>query len=340
MTAAISIRAITGARRLVLPCLGMAWLGLFAGAGPSFAQASATAFPSAPIKIVLGFPAGAFMDVIVRVIAPGVSDILGQPIVVENRPGASTNIAAEAVVRSPNNGYTLLLGSSSNLTNMKLFKKLPFDFIKDLEPVSLTASAPLILAVHPSIPVTSVRDFIAFVKSRPGQISFASNGRGTATLIAGQMFNQKAGAEMVPIYYRGSNEAIADLLTGRVQVMFSPASSVMSHIRAGTLKALAVTSHTRTSLAPELPTMAEAGLQGYRLSIWIGMMAPAGTPREIVEKLSGAFQRVLGTAEVREKLVAQGAEVAFKSPGEFAAFISEDTENWSAISEALNFQPE
>jgi tripartite-type tricarboxylate transporter receptor subunit TctC len=308
-----------------------------AALAPSLAQPG---FPSAPVKIVLGFPAGAFMDVIARVVGPGVGEILGQQIVIENRPGASTNLAAEAVVRSPNTGHTLLLGSSSNVMNTKLFASLAFDFSKDLEPVALTAAAPLILVVHPSLAVASVQDFVALTRSRPSQINYATNGRGTATMIAGQMFDQKAETSMVPVYYKGSNEALADLLTNRVQVMFSPASSVLPHVHSGALKALAVTSRNRSALAPDLPTLDEAGLSGYNLSIWIGIMAPAGTPREATDKVAAAFERVLGSPEIRSKIAAQGADVVFKGPRDFAAYIREDTDNWERISQMLRIKPE
>src|SRR5262249_6697013 len=252
---------------------------------PALAQ---DAYPNKAVKILVGTPAGSFTDLMARLVADSLRAQLGQSFVIENRPGPAAHIATATVARLPNDGYTLLWASNSNTMNVSLMKDMPFDFARDFSPIAMVAAAPLVLVVNPALGVASVSELVTLAKAKPGELNFASTGVGSANHFAVELFNLKAGVKVTTVFYKGSPEGIADILAGRIHAMFSPASSVVSHIETGNLKALGVTSARRTASAPNVPTMAEAGLPGFDVALWNGLVAPAGTPADIVERLGGA----------------------------------------------------
>ena len=320
----------------------MSMLKLIAAAFALIAGFAATAaaqdYPTRPVRIVVGFTAGASADVTARVLAPKLGQSLGQQFVVENRPGAGSNIAADFVAHAPKDGYTLFLATIANTINASLPAKLNFDFVKDFAPIALLASVPNILAVHPSIGVKSVEDLIKLVRSKPGQLSYGSSGVGTAVHLSGELFNVMVGAKMVHVPYPGSAQSVTDLIAGRVQVTFAPASTVLPHVQSGRLIALATTQLKRASVAPDLPTMSEAGLKGFDTGVWFGLLAPAGTPRDVVERLAQATNDALKSRAVVDPLQKQGIDVLGGTPGEFAAYIQSEIAKWSRVAEAAGLK--
>ncbi len=296
------------------------------GAPSAFAQAD---YPSKPIKIIVGFPAGSVADVTARILGQKAGPALGQQVIVEARPGASSNIAAELVVRSPKDGHTLLMATVANVINASLYHNLSFKFVTDLAPVLLVGSAPTLLVVNPSLPVHSVQDLIAYAKSRPGQVFYASSGNGTASHLAGEMFNLMAGVKLAHIPYKGSSDILNDLIAGRGMVSFTAGSALLPHIKAGTIRGLASAGLQRTAAAPDLPTIAESGLPGFDAAIWLGLLAPSGTPAPIVERLASAFGAALHDPDVKTQFAAQGIDEIGKGPQEFAAYIREQTGKWA-----------
>ncbi len=305
------------------------------GAAPT---AQAEDFPARPVRIIVGFGPGASADITARVLANRMSQIVGQQFVVENKPGAGSNIAAEFVARAPKDGYTLLLGTSANLTNAVITSNLSFDFVKDFSPITIVTSLPVILAVHPSLGVGSVQELIALAKSKPGEILYASTGVGTAPHLASEMFNVRAGIKTVHVPYQGSAQAATDLIAGRTGMMFSPATAVMPHIAAGTLKGLASATTKRPAIAPNLPTMAEAGMPDFDTSIWFGLMAPAGTPRPVIDVIARAVNEALKSQELLTAYKAQGFETLGGSPEEFARTIASDSARWTAAAAAAGLK--
>ena len=303
-----------------------------AGAFLYAAIASAqTSYPVKPVRIIIGFPPASAADIVGRVVAAKMSDGLGQQLVIENRPGASSNIASEAVVRAPADGYTLFMGTIANTINASLYSKLPFDFARDLAPIAAVASVPNLLVVHPSLPVRSVQDLINVAKAKPGEILYGSSGNGTGPHLSGELFNLMAHVKLVHIPYKGSPQAMTDLLGGRVMAMFSPASTALPHIKAGTLRALAASSARRTSVAPDLPTVAESGLPGFETSGWFGLLAPAATPRDIIERLNKEVARAIGDGEVKKQFATQGIDAMGGTPEHFATYIREETAKWARV---------
>jgi tripartite-type tricarboxylate transporter receptor subunit TctC len=292
------------------------------------------AYPSKPVKLVVGFPPGSAADVVARIVAARMGDGLGQPFVVENRPGAGSNIAAESVVRAPADGYTLLLGTIANTINASLSKNLGFDFARDLAPVATLASVPNLLVVHPALGVGSVQELVAAAKIKPGAIMYGSSGNGTGPHLSGELFNLMTGIRLVHVPYKGSPQAMTDLLAGRVQVMFAPASTALPHIKAGSLRALASSGAQRSGVAPDLPTIVESGLPGFDTSLWFGLLAPASTPRNIVERLNREAARVLADTGVRNQLAAQGIDPLGGTPEQFAVYIGEETAKWARVVQA------
>jgi tripartite-type tricarboxylate transporter receptor subunit TctC len=292
------------------------------------------AYPSRPVKIVVGFPPGSAADVVARIVAARMGEGLGQPLVVENRPGAGSSIAAENVVRAPADGYTLLFGTIANTINTSLSKNLAFDFVRDLVPVAPLASVPNLLVVHPALAVHSVRDLILAAKAKPGEILYGSSGNGTGPHLSGELFNLMTGVKLVHVPYQGSPQAMTDLLAGRVQLMFAPASTALPHIKAGTLRALASSGAARAGAAPDLPTIAESGLPGFDTSLWFGLLAPASTPRDIVDRLHREIARVLAEPEVKAQLAGQGIDPMSGTPAQFAAHIREETMKWARVVQA------
>ena len=293
--------------------------------------ATAQSYPVKSIRVISGFPPGSGADITARVIGARLGDALGQQVVVDNRPGAGSNIAAEIAAKSPADGYTLFIGTVANTINATLYSKLPFDFARDFAPVALTTAAPNVLVVHPSVPAQSVKELIALARSRPGQLNFASAGTGTAPHLSGELFNAMAGVRMVHVPYKGSPPAVTDLLAGEVALMFSPSSTVLPHVKTGRLRALAVTTATRLPSLPELPTVAESGLKGYETLTWFGFVAPARTPPAVVTRLNAEIVKALALPEVRNLFASQGIETLGGTPDDFATYIRDETAKWAKV---------
>ena len=291
-------------------------------------------WPAKPLRIVIGFPPGASADVAARLVAAKMSESLGQAVLIENKPGAGSNIATEFVVRATADGYTLLLGTIANTINASLSKNLPFDFGRDLAPVTSLASLPNLLVVSPSLGVVTVQELIAAAKRKPGDILYGSSGNGTGPHLSGELFNLMAGVKLTHVPYKGSPQAMTDLLGGRVQVMFAPASTALPHIKAGTLKVLAVSSAKRTESSPDLPTIAESGLAGFETSVWFGLLAPAGTPKEIIERLNREANRALADPAVKTQFTAQGIDAMGGTPEQFATYIRDETAKGARVVQA------
>ena len=289
----------------------------------------AQAFPSKPITLVVPNPPGGFVDASARLISEPLSRELKQTIVVDNKGGGSGNVAYSQVARSNPDGYTLLTSYSAyHVGNPALSPKLPWAQ-KDLIPVALITVATNIIAVHPSVPVSTLTEFISFLKSNPGKLSYASQGNGSLSHIGTEMFKMQTGTSMVHIPYRGSGPAIQDVLSGQVQVFISTPPSLMSHVQAGTLKGLAVTSKTRHPGVPKVPTTTEAGLKGFELEAWVGLFAPAGTPPDVIEKLSASVKRALEMPETKSRATAAGIDLRYQSPAELAALVKTETDYWA-----------
>jgi len=293
-------------------------------------QAVAEDYPSRPVRMVVGFGPGAVADVIARAMAARMSDKLGQQIVIENRPGAGSSLGAEYVARAPKDGYTLLMCTVAQTINPAL-NNLSFDFGRDLAPIMLVANAPQILVAHPSLPANSVKELIALAKADPNGLQYASSGAGTMSHLSGVLLASSAGIRLTQIPYPGSAQSMTDVLAGRVPLMFGPAATVWTNVQGGKLKALAVTQPTRAAIAPDVPTMIEAGVEGYSAGIWMGMLAPTGTPREIVDKLSRAANDAVKSPEVLALLAAQGVDPLGGSPDEFARFIDIELKKWAGV---------
>jgi tripartite-type tricarboxylate transporter receptor subunit TctC len=293
-------------------------------------------YPDHPIRILVPYAAGGGVDLVARVVAKGLTEALGQGVVVENKPGGATNIAAEMVVRAAPDGYTLFAASRANAINPSLYKKLAFDIQKDFVPITVAAEIPNILVVNPEVPAKSVAELIALAKKEPGKLTFASAGLAGSTHLAGELFKTMTGTNILHVPYRGGGPASVDLMSGRVTMYFATMPSVLGYIRAGKLRALAVTSLKRSQAAPEYPTLDEEGLKGYRETSWIGLMAPAGTPPAVTEKLNKAIVQVLHKPEYRKLLLDQGAEIVANSQQEFAAFLAQDIANSKRIIETAH----
>jgi tripartite-type tricarboxylate transporter receptor subunit TctC len=292
---------------------------------------SAAAYPVKPIRVIVGFPAASGADITARIVAAKLGELLAQQVVVDNRPGAGSNIAADIAAKSPPDGYTLFIGTVANTINATLYSKLPFDFQRDFVPVTLASAAPNVLVVHPSVPAKTVAELVALAKSRPGQLNFASSGTGTAPHLSGELFNAMAGVKVMHVPYKGSPQAVTDLLAGEVALMFSPSSSVLPHVKAQRLRALAVTTAARLPSLPELPTVAESGLKGYETVTWFGFVAPAKTPPAIVSKLNAEIGKVLAMPDVRQQFAVQGIETLGGTAEQFTAYIRDEIAKWAKV---------
>jgi tripartite-type tricarboxylate transporter receptor subunit TctC len=297
------------------------------GASPALAQ------DSRPIRIIIGFGPGSVADIAARVIGVRMSQTLGQQIVVENRAGAGSNLGAEYVTRAPKDGTVLFMATIANTINPAM-GPLSFDFARDLTPITLVASSPQLLVVHPSLGVNSVAELIALAKAKPDTIAYAMSGVGTLSNLSGLLLNQMAGIKLVPVAYTGSAQGVNDVITGRVPLMFGSAANVLPHVQAGTLKALAATQSKRIDVAPHVPTMQESGLPGYDAVVWMGLLAPAGTPRETVARISQAANAALRAKEVEAALQAQGFQTLGTTPEEFAGHIQAELKKWSGVAAA------
>ena len=288
--------------------------------------------------MVVAFAPGGIADFAARSIAPRLAETLAVPVVVENRAGAGGIIGAELVAKSAPDGYTLLVTSISHTINPSVVKSLPYDTQRDFTPVMLIADAPNVLVLHPSVPATTLAELIALAKAKPNELNYASSGIGTSTHLCGELFKTMAGVELQHVPYKGGGPAVADLLGGQVQLMFATLPSVLEHVRAGKLRALGVTTAQRFAGAPDIPTIAEAGLPGYDVSGWSGLFAPARTPREAIDRLASETAKILGDPALKERFFAQGAQPAVKMPAEFAAFVDAEIQKWRQVAAASGMQ--
>jgi tripartite-type tricarboxylate transporter receptor subunit TctC len=296
------------------------------------AQPGAGTFPEKPIHFVVGFTPGGPSDILARALGQKLGEAWGQQVVIENRPGAGGNIAAEFVAKSAPDGYTWLLGNNSILaTNASLYRTLAYDPVKDFAPVALVAIQPNILVVNPQLPVHSVTELIALAKAKPGQLNYASSGSGAAAHLSGELFKAMTGVDIVHVPYKGAQPALTDVISGQAQLMFATSASVLPYVKAGRLRALAVTTATRSASVPDLPTVAEAGVPGFEAITWHGVVVPAATPAPIVERLNRDIVAVLHLPDVRERLAALGAEVAPGTPREFADYIASEIPKWAKV---------
>jgi len=301
------------------------------------APAQAQTWPSKAVRIVVPFPPGGTTDIVARSIGVELQRMWQHPVVIENRPGAGGNIGADLVAKAAPDGYTLLMGTvGTHAINKALFEqngaKMPFDPAKDFVPITLAAGVPNVMVINPKLPVNTVAEFIAYAKARPGQLNMASSGNGTSIHLSGELFKTVTGVYMVHFPYRGSAPAITDLIAGNMNVMFDNLPSALPHIKSGRLKALAVTSRTRSPALPDVPTIEEAaGLKGFDASSWFGLFAPAGTPRTIVDKIQADVAKALAQPEVRERFIAQGADPGGNTSDQFAAFIRAETDKWTRV---------
>ncbi len=295
-------------------------------------EAPAQGYPAKPVHIVVPFPPAGAADLLSRALGRKLGETWGQPVVVDNRPGAGGNIGAEAVARSPADGYTLLMGAvTTHAVSMSLYSKLGYDLEKDLAPVSLVANVPHILVAHPSVPGTSLADVIRYLKSQDGKVNFASQGNGTLSHLEFELMKSMAGFSANHVPYKGSAPAMVDLLSGNVVLLFDSIPSSLPQVRAGKLKGIAVASSRRSPVLPEVPTLSEAGLAGFAADSWFGVMAPAGTPKEIVGKLNADIVKALEVAEVKDIIAKQGGEVRGSTPEQMAAQIRSDREKWGKV---------
>ena len=303
----------------------------------ALAPAHAQTWPSKPVRIIVPFPPGGTTDIVARSIGVELQRMWQHPVVIENRAGAGGNIGADAVAKSPGDGYTLLMGTvGTHAINQALYaqsgSKMPFDPVKDFVPITLVAGVPNVMVISPKLPVNSVAEFIAYAKARPGQLNMSSSGNGTSIHLTGELFKTVTGTYMVHFPYRGSAPAVTDLITGNMNVMFDNLPSALPHIKSGRLKALAVTSRTRSPALPDVPTIEEAaGLKGFDASSWFGLFAPAGTPRTVVDKIQADVAKPLSQPAVRERFVAQGADPGGNTPDQFATFIRAETDKWMRV---------
>ena len=319
-------------RRALLAAVGLAAAGA-ATFTPSIAFAQA--FPAKSVKLVVPFPPGGSLDNIGRLLALKLTEAWGQTVLVENRPGAGGNVGADAVAKSPADGYTVVMGAlSTHAVNPNLYAKMPYDAVKDFAPISLVAITPNVLIVNTGSPIKSLNDLIAQAKGNPGKLNFGSGSNGSAGHLAGELFKVETGTDVAHIPFKGGAPALQALLAGDTQFMFDNLANAMAQVKGGKARAIAVTTAQRSTLAPELPTMAEAGMPGFDISTWFGILAPAGTPPAVVAKWNADLVKVLNAPDVREKMLAQGAEPAPTTPDEFAAFIAKEREKYARIVKA------
>ena len=299
----------------------------------------AQAYPTRPVRLIVGFPPGGGNDIVARLIGQWLSERLGQPVIIENRPGAATSIATETVVRATPDGYTLLFVPPTSAINATLYEKLNFNFLRDIAPVAGIIRIPNVMVVNPSFPAKTGPEFIAYAKVNPGKINFASPGIGTTVHLSGELFKMMTGIDMVHVPYKGSAPSLTDLFGGQVQVTFATMPSAIEYIRAGRLRALAVTTATRSEELPDIPSVGEF-VPGYEVSGWYGMSAPMGTPAEVIDKLNKEINAGLADPELRARLAALGGTVLPGSPADFGKLIADETGKWAKVIRAANIKPE
>ena len=303
--------------------------------------ASAQNYPVKPIRYIVPFPPGGGQDLVVRALAPRMSEALGQTVLVDNRPGAATMVGAELAAKAPPDGYTVFNGSNTTLSiNPNLYSKVPYDPIRDFAPVTYIASLPNLLVVHPSLPVRTVKELAALARLRPGQLNFGSSGTGTPAQLAGVMFGDAAGVKLVHVPYRGSSQALTALISGETQIMFSSITSTLPFVKSGRMRAIAVTGAKRSLAAPELPTVAEAGFPGFEAVTWYGLFVPAGTPAPVIARLNTEMVRILQAPDFRDWLITQGADPVGGTPEELAAFVKSELVKYARIVKASGMRPD
>jgi tripartite-type tricarboxylate transporter receptor subunit TctC len=329
----MTIRRTRQASLAIRPTAGACWLlGTLLVAPAAHAADATTDYPTRPIRLIVGFAPGGGTDTTARAIAQKLGAELGQQVVVDNRPGAAGNIATELVARATPDGYTLLMGTIAALAiNPTLYDKLPFDPVRDFAPISQAVNSTNILVVHPTVPAKTLQELIALARAKPGQLNYGSSGVGGAGHLAGELFNTMAKVNLVHVPYKGGGPVMVDLLAGQVQVVFATAATAIPHVKAGRIRALAVTTIKRAGMVPDIPTVAEQGLPGYDANNWYGMLAPARTPRAIVTKLNTLVVKTLGMPDIREYLFNQGLDPAPTTPEAFAAYIRAEIAKWSKV---------
>lgn len=299
-----------------------------------FSAGAAAAYPDHPIRLVVGFSAGGTTDVVARIVGKEISQELGQAVVVENRPGAGSNIGTELVARAKPDGYTLYMVAVTSAINQTLYKNIKFNLVKDFAPVALAVKVPNVLVVNPKVPVHSVKELVAYAKANPGKLNFASSGSGTSIHMAGELFKQRAGVDILHVPYKGSAPAETDLMGGQVEMMFDNMPAAWPHVKAGKLRALAVTTAERSKTAPDLPTMEESGFPNFDVSSWFGVLAPAGTPADVVNKLNAAVEKAISKPDVQKRFADLGAVPVKTTPAEFGEFIKSEVATWAKVVKA------
>ena len=302
-------------------------------------MATAQTYPTRPVRLIIGYPPGGSADITARLLGQWLSERLGQPFVIESRPGASTNIATEAVVRAPPDGYTLLLVAPANAINATLYEKLNFNFISDIAPVAGIIRFPNVMVVNPLVPAKTVPEFIAYAKANPGRLNMASSGNGSTIHVSGELFKMMTGVNMVHVPYRGGAPALTDMISGQVQVMFDNVPTSIEFIRAGKLRALAVTTATRSEVLPDLPTVADF-VPGYEASAWYGVGVPKGTPDDIIDKLNKEINAILADPKAKARLADLGASLLAGSSADFGKLVADETEKWGKVVKFSGAKPD
>ncbi len=301
---------------------------------PAWPASAAEAYPDKPIRLIIPQPPGGTSDILARVLALKLAENLRQQIIIDNRAGASGTIGTDLAAKSPPDGYTLVLVYTTHATTPGIYGKLPYDPVADFAPITLAAAAPLLLVVHPKIPVTSVKELIAYAKTRPGELNFCSAGNGSGSHLAGELFNTMTGVKLTHIPYKGSGLAITELIGGQVQLMFAGIVPIDPHVKSGRVRSIAVSSAKRSVAIPQVPTIAESGLPGFEVVGWYGVLAPARTPHPIVVRLHNELVKILQTQDIRDRLLSEGAEPVGNTPAEFTAFIKTDIGRWAKVIKA------
>ncbi len=308
-----------------LACASALWASALS---PALANSD---YPNKPIRVVVPYPPGGPTDIVARVVAQKLQEQMGQSFIIDNKPGAGANLGAEAVARSAPDGYTLVVATTAHAINPSLFSKLNYSITKDFAPISQLTSGPLVIVTTPSLPASNVKELIALAKSKPGALNFASSGNGQSTHLSAELFSAMAGVKMNHVPYKGSAPALTDVMSGQADLMFDTMLSSMPFVKGGKLKAVAVTSSKRSPSAPDLPTVAEAGLPGYEAIAWNGLLAPAGTPTEIIQRLNAELKKVLENPEVKQRFDAQGFAAKWDAPAEFGTFLQTEVDKWGKV---------
>ena len=302
--------------------------------------AAAQSYPVKPVRVIAASSPGSGVDIVGRIVAQKLSDGLKQQVIVDNRAGAGGNLGAEIAAKAPPDGYTLFIGTPAHAINPSLYSKLAYDLLRDFAPVSLLTTGQYILVVHPSLPAKSVKELIALARARPGQLNYASAGTGNATHLAGELFTSLTGTKLVHVPYKGSGPALVDVVGGQVQLMFSNLTAALPHVKSGRLRALAVTGEQRSSALPQYPTMMEAGVPGYVVSSWFGMLAPAGTPPEIIARLNAEIAKAMRTPDMKERLAGEGAEPKSSTPEALGRLLQTEVAQWAKVIKGAGIKPE